>query len=96
VAALGPPALAAGQDPAGQGVLQRGRIDRRQHSAERGRMRRRTDHGHRLLGVRGPLGDRRVRTGAGQHGADREEQHRLQTVTAAAGLTWIRDASQGV
>ena len=95
MALSGPPALAAGQDPAGQGVLQRGRIDRGEHPAERGGMRRRTDHGDRLLGVRGPLGDRRVRAGAGQHGADREQQHRLQTVTTAAGLTRIRDLSQG-
>jgi hypothetical protein len=73
VALQEPPDLAAGQDPAGQGVLQRGRIDRCEHSAERGGMWRRTDHGDRLLGVRSPLGDRRVRAGAGQHGADREQ-----------------------
>jgi hypothetical protein len=58
--------------------------------------RRRTDHGHRLLGVHGPLGDRRARASAGQHGADREQQHRSQTVTTAAGLARIRNTSRGL
>ena len=90
-----PPAgSAASQHPPGQGALQRGRIDRRKYSPERGRMRRRTAHGYRLLGAAGPLRDGRVRTGAGQHGADREQQDRLQTVTAAAGPARIRDGSQ--
>jgi hypothetical protein len=92
-----PPAgIAASQDPPGQGTLQRGRIDRREHSPERGRVRRRTADGHRLLGAAGPLSDRRVRAGAGQHGADREQQHRLQTVTTAAGLARIGDRRQGL
>jgi hypothetical protein len=74
VGVLPPAALAAIQDPAGQGALQRSRVDRGEHPAERGRVRRRPAHGHRLLGAAGPLGDRRIRAGAGQHGADREQQ----------------------
>jgi hypothetical protein len=37
----------------GQGTPQRGRIDYCEHPAERGCVRRRTAHGHRLTGVRG-------------------------------------------
>ena len=48
-----------------------------------------------LLGVRGPLRDRRVRAGAGQHGTDREQQNRLQTVTTAPRLTRVRNRRQG-
>jgi hypothetical protein len=92
-----PPAgIAASHDPPGQGTLQRGRIDRREHPSERGRMRRRTDHGHRLLRAAGPLGDRRIRARAGQHGADREQQDRLQTVTTTPGTARIRDGGQSL
>ena len=94
--ALSLPGLAAGQDPAGQRPLQRGGIDRGQHPAERGRMRRRPADAHRLLGVRGPLGDRRVRAGAGQHGTDREQQNRLQTVTTPPRLARVRNRRQGL
>jgi hypothetical protein len=90
------PGLAAGQEPAGQRPLQRGGIDRGQDAAERGRMRRRPAGAHRLLGVRGPLGDRRVRAGAGQHGTDREQQDRLQTVTAPSGPSGIENGRQGL
>jgi hypothetical protein len=95
VGVLLPPDRAAAQDPSGQGA-QRGRIDRREHSPEGGRVRRRPHHGHRLLGAAGPLRDRRVRAGAGQHGADREQQDRLQTVTAAPGPARISDRGQGL
>jgi hypothetical protein len=47
-----PPAkMAASQDPAGQRLPQRGRIDRGEHAPERGRMRRRTADSHRLFGA---------------------------------------------
>jgi hypothetical protein len=94
--ALPPAGLAAGQNPAGQGALQRGRVDRGQHPAERGRVRRGPAHGHRLLGAAGPLRDRRVRAGAGQHRADREQQDRLQTVTTTAGVARVGDGGQGL
>jgi hypothetical protein len=96
VGVLAAVAGAAGQDPAGQRALQGDRVDRREHPAERGRMRRRPADGHHLLRAARPLRDRRVGAGAGQHRADREQQDRLQTVTAAAGLTRIRNGRQGL
>jgi hypothetical protein len=77
-------------------VLQRGRIDRGEHAPERGRMRRRTADSHRLFGAAGPLGDGGIRAGTGQHRADREQQYRLQTVTAPSGPAGIRNGRQGL
>ena len=92
-----PPAVsAAGYDPAGQGALHCDRVDRGQHPAERGRVRCRPADGHPLLSAASPLGDRRIRAGTGQHGADRQQQDRLQTVTTASGLARIGDRSQGL
>jgi hypothetical protein len=76
--------------------LQRGRVDHGEHPAERGRVRRRPADGQRLLGAAGPLGDRRVRTGTGQHRTDRQQQDRLQTVTTAPRLARIRNRRQGL
>jgi hypothetical protein len=43
------------------------------------------------------LGDRGIRAGdAGQHAADREQQHRSQTVTATPRLARIRNGRQGL
>jgi len=94
--ALPAPGLTTGPDPAGQGQLQGGRVDRGQHPAERGRVRRHPAHRHRLIGAAGPVGDPGVRAGAGQHRPDREQQDRLQTATATPGLARIRDRGQGV
>jgi hypothetical protein len=50
--------------------------------------------GDRCVSVLGPLRDRSVGAGTGQHRADGEEEDRLQTVTAPASLPWIRNSRQ--
>jgi hypothetical protein len=78
-----------GQHPAGEHLLQRVDVDRAQHAAERGCVRRRPAQRDRMVGVGGPVGDRGVGAGAGQHSVHGQQQDRLQAVPASSAPTRI-------
>jgi len=89
-------ALATGEHPAGQRRLQRRGIQSAQQPPDGARVRRRPADGHRVIGDRGPVGDRGVGAGSGQHRSQRQQQHRLQTVTAAPPVARVGHRAEGL
>jgi hypothetical protein len=88
--------LAAGEHPAGQRRFHRRGIQPAQQPPDRARVRRRSADGHRMVGDCGPVGDRRVGAGSGEHRFQRQQQHRLQAVTAAPPVPRVGHRAEGL
>jgi hypothetical protein len=85
---------AAAEHPAGQRRLQRRRIQSAQQPAEGTGVRRVGAHAHLVFAGHGPVGDRRVRPGAGHDRAQGQQEDRLQAVTTSPPLARIGHRGQ--
>ena len=98
-----PPAVAcrwadAGLGPPAEPIVERVGVQTLQGPPERGLTRHHLTGPElgqgRCVGVGGPLRDRHVRTGTGQHRAHRQPQHRRQPVPDPTALTRVSDPGQ--